>query len=135
MFKKTTILNGEKLTISSASIVDGPEIINFLNKVGGETDFLTFGHEAFPYSLEQQQKTVAEALALQQCLMLVGKINDCIIAQLFLQRLSHERTCHVGEIAITVDKKKWGQGIAKNMIGQAIIWAQNHNITKLQLQV
>jgi RimJ/RimL family protein N-acetyltransferase len=135
LLEETATLRGAKLSISKARLNEAREIIDFLNKIGGETDFLTFGLNGFSYSIDEQKKIISKCLDLKQCLMLVGKVDSKIVSQLFLQRFNNVRTDHVAEIGISVDKNNWGQGIASKMMYHAIAWAQNNNITKLQLQV
>lgn len=68
-------------------------------------------------------------------LMLVGKIDKKIIAQLFLQRSYMARLKHVGEVGLSVSKEFWGQSIGSQIMLCAIEWAREKHITKLQLQV
>lgn len=124
-----------KLEISRASVEDAQAIIHFLNKVGGETDFLTFGENEFPFSLADEQTIIAECLELNFCLMLVGKIGDHIVSQLFLSRSCKPRLAHIGDVGISVSKQYWGKSIGRHMMLAAIEWARCNSVTKLQLQV
>lgn len=123
------------LIISQPSVGDAVEIIDFLNKVGGETDYLTFGFNEFPISLEEEKQTIAECLKKKSCLMLVAKMGNEIVSQLFLQRSSCTRLAHIGDVGISVSKHWWGKSIGKQMMLAAIEWAQQNAITKIQLHV
>lgn len=50
------IKSGNNIIITKASLDDAEDIVNFLNKVGGESDFLTFGLNDFPLSVEDEKK-------------------------------------------------------------------------------
>ncbi len=129
------IKNELKLTIDKAYPSDALEIVNFLNKVAGQTDFLTFALNSFPFSVEEEKNIIKECLDTNNCLMLLGKINKEVVSQLFLQRSSQQRLLHNGDIAISVCESYWGNSIAQNILLLAIKWAKDHAITKLQLQV
>lgn len=123
------------LAVCRAVVDDAAHIVDFLNKVGGETDFLTFGLNDFPISVAQEKETILECQEKNICLMLIAKIDDEIVSQLFLDRSSKSRLAHIGDIGISVSQKHWGKSIGKHMMLTAIDWAKSNNITKLQLQV
>lgn len=127
--------DGSGFIISKALVEDAGGIVDFLNTVGGETDFLTFGLCEFPISLEEEITIITECIEQEICLMLVGKIHGEIISQLFLDRSSLKRLRHVGTIGITVSKKHWGKSIGKKMIFAVLDWAKSQKISKLQLSV
>lgn len=123
------------LIISKAGVNDAEDIVDFLNRTGGESNFLTFGLNDFPVSVVEERKIITECNEQEQCLMLIGKINGEVASQLFLERSSMARLAHIGTLGITVAKKYWRRSIGKNMILAAIDWAKSTHITKLQLYV
>lgn len=134
--ENSILLNsGKALFISKASTNEANELISFLNAVGGESDFLTFGKDEFPLSVKEERQFISTCVKHDQCLMLVGKIDKKIVSQLYLDRSSNPRLSHIGDIALSVKKEYWGNGIGTHMISAAIAWATKHAITKLQLQV
>lgn len=122
-------------TIAQATIEDAELIVKFLNKAAGETNFLTFGLDEFPLSVEEEANTILECLEKNNCLMLVAKIHGEIVSQLFLDVSLQPRLAHIGNIGISVSKRHWGMSIGTNMMLDAIAWAKKKNLTKLQLQV
>ncbi|WP_028389483.1 GNAT family N-acetyltransferase [Legionella fairfieldensis] len=125
----------EILTIKKAEPEDAQEIIDFLNSIGGETDFLTFGQNEFPVSLKEEIDIINECLKKENSLMLVGKINQMIVSQLFLDVSNASRLDHIGHLGLSVKKSHWGQSIGKKMLVEAIGWAKKKNLVKIQLQV
>ncbi|MCE3043538.1 GNAT family N-acetyltransferase [Legionella sp. 16cNR16C] len=121
--------------IKKAMPEDAQAIIEFLNAVGGETDFLTFGLNEFPLSVEDESKIIDECISEERNLMLVGKVNDQIISQLFLETSAQSRLKHIGYIGLTVLRNYWGQKVGSQMLAQAIEWAKQKQLAKLQLQV
>lgn len=135
IYKQVVLKNKSTLCIAKAAIHDATSLINFLNTVGGETDFLTFGLNAFPLTVAEETTIINECLSMDSQLMLIGKIDSEIAAQLFLARRDSPRLGHIGEIGITVLKKYWGLSIAKNMISIAISWAKEKKLSRLELLV
>ena len=133
---KTNFLEGRvDLVISEADISDAHSIVHFLNTAGGESDFLTFGLNDFPVSVEEEKAIIIECQDQKHCLMLIGKINGDVVSQLFLERSSMARLAHIGTLGITVAKKHWRKSIGKQMLLAAVDWAKSNRITKLQLYV
>jgi RimJ/RimL family protein N-acetyltransferase len=133
--KRILLKDGSELIISKAFVEDAAEIISFLNKLGGETDFLTFGENEFPFSVKEEKDVISEFLKNNTCLMLVGKIKGKIVSHLFIDRSDKERLEHIGDIAVSVEKNHWGKSIGFEMVSFAIEWAKDRKISKLQLQV
>ncbi|MFY7698627.1 MAG: GNAT family N-acetyltransferase [Legionella sp.] len=121
--------------IEKAQPEDAQEIINFLNSVGGETDYLTFGLNEFPISVAEEVDLIKECLAKDNSLMLVAKIDNKIASQLFLDVSMQPRLSHIGHLGLTVSKVYWGNALGKMMLAAAIDWAREKKLTKIQLQV
>jgi|GEM_PF-4395720 len=60
--KSIRLSSGDTLLISKATIEDAVPIIDYLNMVGGESDFLTFGANGFPLNYEQEREIIADCL-------------------------------------------------------------------------
>lgn len=132
---EVTLADTSKLIITRPTEADASEIINFLNKVGGETDFLTFGLNEFQISLSEEKQIISDCLKVDFCLMLIGRIHNEIVSQLYVSRTNKPRLQHIGDLSISVSKKHWGKAIGKYMILSAIEWAKHKKLAKLQLQV
>lgn len=52
-------------------------------------------------------KFISKCLEINQCLMLVGKIDEEIVSQIYLDRSNNPRLSHIGDIGISV-KKNFG---------------------------
>lgn len=125
----------ESLVIHKAKAEDALEIINFLNAVGGESDYLTYGLNDFFISIEEEEIIINECLDLNTSLMLVGKIDNKIVSHLFIDVSPRERLAHIGHLGLSVSKDYWGKSIGSKMLTEAIDWAKEKKLSKLQLQV
>ena len=135
VIKNVLIDSIHNLLIVKPSVEDAAAVVDFLNDVAGETDYLTFGLGDFPLTTAQETLTILDCLEKNTCLMLLAKLHGEIVSQLFLDVPSSIRLNHIGSIGISVRKKYWGMSIGTQMILLAIDWAKEKKITKLQLQV
>lgn len=133
--KKIILKNNKVLEIDKPSVEHAQKIVSFLNSAGGESDFLTFGVNEFPLSIQEEELSIQESLKSNRTLMLVGKIDQEIVSQLYLDRTYNTRTSHIGEVAVSVKKELWGNSIGTHMMLTSISWARENGITKLHLYV
>ena len=132
---KIRLKNNLQLVVSKACVDDAENIIRFLNEIGGDTDFLTFGLNQFPLSVVEEKKMIDDSINSNKFLIAVGKIDQTIVSQLFLDRSNNPRLLHIGSFGVSVRKKYWRNSIGKHMILFAINWAKISGITKLNLEV
>lgn len=104
-----------KYVISQASHQDAEAIIKYLNKVGDETDFLTFGAGEFWLTIEEERECIKNLQQSGKGVMMIAKSEGIIIAQ-GLCVSKEKRSAHVFELSITVAKNFWGNGIGTEMI-------------------
>lgn len=125
----------ELAKIEKAVPNDAQAIISFLNRVGGESDYLTFGLNEFPISVEEEIEIIKESLEKENSLMLIAKIDHKIASQLFLDVPTQSRLSHIGHLGLTVSKSYWGNALGQKMLAAAITWAKEKKLAKIQLQV
>lgn len=135
ILEKILLKDNSSLVISRPECSDAGAIIDFLNKVGGETDYLTFGLNEFPLSIHEETAIISECLEQDFNLMIIARIGDEIVAQLFLDRSHKPRLQHIGDLGLAVSKKHWGKSIGVHMMLAAVEWAKLKNISKIQLLV
>lgn len=122
-----------KLKTNKASKEDAEDIIEYLNIIGGESDYLLFGKNEFKdISIEREMKIIEKMNLSAKSVMYVGKINDEIVSIGSLYGISNRaRVVHRGELAISVKKKYWNKGIASKMMEKLISFAKD--VAKLEI--
>lgn len=125
----------DSLIIKKAYRGQAQEIIDFLNAVAGESDYLTFGLNEFGLSLEEERAIISDCLDNDNSLMLVAAVDEHIISQLFVEVSPRPRLSHIGHLGLTVSKAYWRQAVGSKMLADAINWAKKKQLIKLQLQV
>ena len=137
-FEKTeiTLKNDIVLTIKIADPSDAQGILNYLEIVSGETANITFGPGEFGKSVESEQKYLQSMNRNKTDLMIVGLIQDEIVALGDINGSSRPRISKVADIAITVQKKYWGIGVGTSMMNSLINWGRNYRqLRKINLSV
>jgi len=113
------------ILITKAMPEDAKEILEYLKKIGGETDNLTFGSEGLPIS-EETEKSYLEKLAVSTTsVMYVAKKDGKIVGNASFNGMPGERIKHRGEVAVSVLKCEWGQGIGSMLLEAIIDFAKN----------
>ena len=136
--KMQTILlkNKEQLIIREATKEDAPAAIDYIKRVGDETDFLTFAGDELSREKSEQEKIIEDHRIAENQIFLVAEIGNEIVALLNVHTRPRERLKHVGEFGISVLKAHWGKGIASILLKTMINWAkENKIIKKLNLEV
>lgn len=135
--KKIKLKNGENIKIRKVQINDAEKILNYVKRVSGETDFLTFSPDEFKITIKKQKEYLKEYTERKNCLALIAiDVNKRVVGMLDFCGGIKSRTKHSGEFAITMLKEYWGQGIGRSMINYLIDWAKDlGTIRKIDLKV
>lgn len=108
------------ITIEKAQRKDAIELLECLKIMGGESDNLTFGSEGLIISVEEEEEYIESLLDSNNSVMLIAKKEEKIIGTASFNGFTRERMKHRGEIAVSVLKSEWGNGIGK-MLMEAVI--------------
>ncbi len=114
----------ENLIIERAVKDDAEKIIAFLNKVGGESDNLLFGKDEILITIDEEKEFIDRMNQSSKSIILLGKIDGNIVSIGTLTGKARKRIAHRGEVALSVSKDYWGQGIGRNMLEELILFAK-----------
>lgn len=110
---------------------DAANVLQYLKKVGGESDNLTFGSEGLPFSVEQEEEYLDKLSS--PCIIAVNSDGE-IVGDGILE-LGARRISHVAELSISVCKDYWGKGVGSTIMRMLIEEAKKRGITKVNLKV
>lgn len=127
---KVKLKSGDELILRTPLPQDSSNIIAYLNVVGGESDNLLFGKNDIKFTVEQEMELIENINKNDNALMLLGVIDEKIVSISQIVCLNNIRLIHNSEIAISVKKDFWGQGVGTAVITELITFAQNHNSIK-----
>ena len=127
--------NGKQLIIREAQKADAQAILDYIDHVVGETDFLTFGPGEFGITVSQEETYIEKTQQSDNSLMLVavigeGIIGEGIIGVLTFTGAARSRVHHQGEMGITILREHWGLGIGTHLIESLITWARMGGIIR-----
>jgi RimJ/RimL family protein N-acetyltransferase len=126
--------DGRVVTLRPVILEDAQSFLAYLELVGGETDFLTFGAGEVGLTVESERKMIH--LFTKRGLMFVAEFNGEIVAGASLRvHGPRPRVKHFSELGISVLRSFWGQGLGTVMMEHTLGWAEDHGVTKLNLGV
>jgi RimJ/RimL family protein N-acetyltransferase len=134
---KEMYINSKKsIVIRKAVKSDSKVLIEYLNIIGGESDFLTFGTGEFGRSIEQEEEFIESALKRENALFIIAEVDGKIVGNLNFSGGVRQRIAHVGEFGVSVLKEYWGNGIGEELIKYLINWSNTVGIIrKINLRV
>lgn len=128
--KKYKLRNGKVVVIREGKREDAKAVITYMEKVSGESDYLTFGDGEFNTTVEEEAIFIEDSKKYRNALFLIAVCEDEIIGCLTFSGGNRKRIEHYGEFGITVLRKYWGFGIGKILINYLINWARETGIIK-----
>lgn len=112
---------------------DAKEMLEYLKKVGGETDFLLFGNEGIPLSLKEEETLLERMNQSPYAKMYIVKDKDLIIGNASIHTSTKPRIQHKAELAISVLKSYWGKGVSKLLMDKIIEYAKTSGFIEMIL--
>jgi RimJ/RimL family protein N-acetyltransferase len=136
IMKEIILKNGEKIVIRKAVQSDAKDIIDYIHKIAGESNNLTFGEGEFEVTKSQEEDMIQKVSESDNKLFLVVIHEGKIIGNLSYMGGNRPRTKHMGDLGMTVLKSYWRQGIGSALLEYLIEWSKNNPIIrKINLQV
>lgn len=134
--REVVLKNSELLVLRQAKESDAKVILDYLNQVGGESDNLLFGKDDFPFTVEQELEYIKGLNNDENTLIILGLVNDSIVSIAQIGCSHKKRISHNSEIAISVKKQYWRNGIGRAVMEELINFANDHsNIKNIGLGV
>lgn len=113
---------------------DAEALLSYLKKVGGESDNLSFGKEGLPLTVEQERKLLSSLNTDEHLFLTAFLVDGTVVGSIDLLK-GRRRMAHAAEMGISVIREYWGKGVASTLLGEGILWAKAHGVTKVNLSV
>lgn len=124
-----------KLVIREAEPQDAAALLDYLKRVGGETDNLLFDGTGVPLTVDQEAAFLATLKSAERSAMLVVLLAEQIVAVGQLSTRERARIAHQGSLAISVLREYWGQGVGSALLAALIELAKQFKVTVVRLEV
>jgi RimJ/RimL family protein N-acetyltransferase len=128
--RQFTLADGRPLVIKEAEIADAAAVVTTLNRIGGQTDFLTFGENGFNISVEAEESVIVIFKERPNALMLLAMVEDHLAGILTFEGGPRPRLEHTGEFGISLLQAYWGLGIGTKLLEIMIEWARGSGVVK-----
>lgn len=124
------------LELREAERTDAATLIDFLNQVGTESDFMTLDGAGILMTESQMTAFIENQAQSSNQLYLLALLDGEIAGVLSLTADFHERIAHIGQIFIVVKKAYWGQGLGRILLEEGCDWAAGTGVLRrLELTV
>lgn len=127
--------NGAALLIREAAADDARAVLEYVEAVSGESDFLAFGPGEFELGETAERDVLQRYADSANQLYLLGLVDGAVAAALIFSASQRPRLRHCGELGMSVRKRYWGLGVSSRMLDALIDWAKAGEIRKLNLRV
>lgn len=129
--KQTVLKDGRILSIREAREDDAEQLVDYVNLVGGESDFLTFGKDGCRYSVEEEKEFLRNLGSHPANLYLIGFVGDELACSANLVASRSGRVAHNCEFGITVKKKYWHLGAASALLSELIDFVKKNPLLEV----
>ena len=128
--------NGLSLLIREAEVEDAGALISHVNRVGGESDYLTLGPGEFELAEREEADFLRKCRDLENQVYILALTEGQIVGALNFSAGHRPRTRHSGELGMSVRKAYWGLGVGSTLLEALLEWArQTRIIKKINLRV
>lgn len=128
--------NGCELFIEEVVPEDAEEVIAYLNRVGGESNHLTFGKNEFPLDAKDEEIMIQNILNHPLDKLWKGVVDGRIVSVCNFSTQPKKREAHRAGFGISVSKSHWHMGIATAMLTHMLKYAKSRpEIILLVLEV
>ena len=124
-----------EITYRAARPSDAAQLLSFLKAVGGESDNLSFGADGVPFSAEQEERFLESLGSDSRSVMLLALDGETIVANGCIEGYKNLRFRHRCNLAISVRKPYWGNGIGSEMMRRLIAFAKESGAEVISLEV
>ena len=124
-----------EIKIREIEVEDYKELLDFMKKVKGETNFLRGYPNEIKLSYEDEKEHIKKVKTSETSNYFVVMKNNKMIGCIGFNGNTARKMKHYGTIGISVLKEYWGRGIATALLEKLISWAKEKGIKKINLDV
>lgn len=124
-----------EIKIREIEAEDYKELLDFMKKVKGETNFLRGYPNEIKMSYEDEKEYIKKVKSSETSNYFVVMKNNKMIGCIGFNGNTARKMKHYGTIGISVLKEYWGRGIATTLLEKLISWSKEKGIKKINLDV
>lgn len=112
--------NGNSISIGEACSEDASDLVDYVERVSGESDFLGFGPGEFGISVEEEEGILEDYRSSENKLYLVARIFNEIVGTISFEAGSRPRMAHCCGIGMSVRQDHWNQGVGSALMDELV---------------
>lgn len=114
---------------------DAAQLLSYMKAIGGESDNLTFGADGIPFSVEQEAQFLEKLCNSSHSTILLALDGETIVGNGCIDGNGNPRFRHRRNLAISVRKAYWGNGIGSGLMERLIAFARGTGAEVISLEV
>ncbi|MBO4211357.1 MAG: GNAT family N-acetyltransferase [Oscillospiraceae bacterium] len=114
---------------------DAAQILKYTKIIGSESDFLSYGAEGLPVTLEQETRFLHSIQADPYNRFFLALDGEQLIGCSNLSGSNRPRFSHRRELGISVLRDYWGKGVGTGLMEQMIQYAKGTGVELITLSV
>ena len=124
------IADGRTLLIREATELDARALLDYVEAISGESEYLSFGPGEFELTEPEEESILRRYHESENHVYLVGLVDGAIVAALTFAGGRRPRLRHAGDFGLSVRKQWWGLGIGSLLVDALLDWARGTGIVK-----
>jgi len=125
-----------EIKIREIEVEDYKELLDFMKKVKGETNFLLGYPNEIKMSYEDEKEYIKKVKSSETSNHFVAIKGNKIIGCTSFNGNTARKMKHYGTIGISVLKEYWGQGLGSALMEELLSWAKDYSpLEKIKLAV
>ena len=127
--------DGRTAVISHATEHDARAVLEHLESVAGESDFLSFGPGEIPFVYEEELEYLRRLADPANGLALKAEVDGRFAAMATIVRGTRPRFRHTGTLGLGVQRTYWGLGLGRALSEAALAAAEQAGMRRITLFV
>jgi len=128
--QQVELRDGRVVTIRTVRSGDAAKILEYIDRVSGETDYLAQGRGELGWTLEKERAFIEDYLKADNKLLVLAEIGDNVVGAIGFTGGERKRMRHIGELGIAVVQECWGLGLGSVLMTCLIGWAKSCGIVR-----
>jgi|TARA_B110000483_G_scaffold174567_1_gene206525 GNAT superfamily N-acetyltransferase len=116
--------------IDEACSADTSGLVDYVEQISGESDFLGFGPGDFGITVEEEEGILEDYRSSKNKLYLIARISDGIVCTISFEAGSRPRMAHCGGIGMSVRQHHWREGVGSALIDELVRWCHLGGVVK-----
>ena len=133
--KTIRLKDGRTAIFRTPSPADAAEMIEYMRKTAGETNFLLRTPEEITMTVPDEERYLQNIAESDWNCMIVCTVEGVIAGNCQIARHTKRKNCHRADVMIALLEEFWGLGIGSAMFEEMITIAKAWGLMQLELEV